>query len=115
AGFEMTTASDPKNHGNRFWIGNVSFGSNSTYRYEKQGEFEFADKRVSQASNFFVLHPTGTVEVRYVAPITADSLLESLPEGATVANLVFTPADRGQPATFSIKSSEQNRRLVFSS
>jgi hypothetical protein len=115
AGFEMTTIADPKNHGNRFWIGNVRLGEDSSYRYEKQGEFEFANKHVSQADNFFVLHPEGTVEVRYVAPITADTLLESVPEGATVAHMIFTAADRGKQAAFAIQSSEQNRRLVFTS
>ena len=111
AGYEMTTVPDPKNHGNCFWIGNLSFGPGPAYRFVDSGQnTSFRD---AQGQNFFMLHPAGTVEIRYVAPTTADTLLESLAEGATVAHLIFTSADKKDHATFSITSSERSRRLVF--
>ncbi len=109
--YEMTTLPVPANHGTRFWLGNVKFGPNSTYQFTDSGQHP--KQRAAQAENFFMLHPTGTVEVRYVAPITADTLLESVAEDATIAHLVFTSADHKHQATFAITSSERARRLVF--
>lgn len=60
-----------------------------------------------------MLHPAGTVEVRYVHPVAAETLLESVVEGTTIAHLVFTSKDSKHHATFSITSSERSRRLVF--
>ena len=111
SGYEMTTVPDPKNHGNCFWIGNLKFGPGKAYRFVDSGQnTTFRD---AQGQNFFMQHPAGTVEVRYVAPTAADTLLESLAEGATVAHLVFTSADKKGHATFSITSSERSRRLIF--
>ena len=50
----------------------------------------------------------------YRPPVTPDTLLESLAEGTTVADLVFTSADGKHQATFSITSSERSRSLDFS-
>jgi hypothetical protein len=109
--YEMFTLPDPTNHGNQFWLGNLKFESNSTYRFIDSGQN--LNQRAAQAENFFMLHPAGTVEVRYVAPITRDTVLESVGEGATIARLVFRSADHKHTATFSITSSERARRLVF--
>ncbi len=111
SGYEMTTVPDPKNHGNTFWIGNLKVGRGHGYHFVDNGQN--TSFRSAQDQNFFMLHPAGTVEVRYVAPTTADTLLESLAEGATVAHLIFTSADKKAQATFSITSSERSRRLVF--
>ena len=110
-GYEMTTTPDPKNHGTRFWLGNLEFGRGASYRFTDSGQH--SGKRDGQAGNFFMLHPAGTVEIRYDAPVTADTLLETLAGGTVVAHLIFTSADRAGRATFSIRSSERDRTLAF--
>lgn len=111
--YEMMTLPDPTNHGTKCWLGNVKFRPNATYQFTHSGQFP--EQRAAQTENFFMLHPTGTVEVRYVAPITSATLLESVAEGTTIAHLVFSSADHKHQATFSITSSERARRLVFGS
>jgi hypothetical protein len=108
-GYEMMTLPDP--NGSCLWLGNVKFGPKSAYKFVDSRQFR--DQRAAQTGNFFMLHPSGSVEVRYVAPVTRGTLLESVAEGATVAQLVFTSADHKHQATFSITSSERERRLVF--
>jgi hypothetical protein len=110
-GYEMYTLPDPANHGTCFWLGNVKFAADLTYEFTDSGENR--DHRSAQKENFFMLRPAGKVEVRYVAPIMPDTLLESVPEGAKIANLVFTSSDGKHEATFSITSSEQLRCLRF--
>jgi len=107
--YEMTTL--PSN-GTRVWLGNVEFTEDMTYRFTDSGQHP--NQRGAQTENFFLLHPTGKVEARYIPPITPDTLLESLAEGTTVAHLTFTSADAKHQATFSITSSERSRRLDFS-
>ena len=111
--YEMMTLPDPANHGTQCWLGNIKFGRNATYQFTDSGQFP--KQRAAQTENFFMLHPNGTVEVRYVAPITPVTLLESVAEGATIAHLVFGSADHKHQATFSITSSERARNLVFGS
>lgn len=107
--YEMTTL--PIN-GTRFWLGNVEFTEDMTYRFTDSGQHP--GQRGSQTENFFILYPNGKVQVRYSPPVTPDTVLESLPEGATVAHLVFISADGKYKATFSITSSERSRSLDFS-
>jgi hypothetical protein len=83
----------------------------STYAFAESGQF--GNYRARQKDNFFALHPKGAFEIRYPATVTAETLLEALPEGATVATLVFSSADKAQTATLFIKSFEQSRRLAF--
>ncbi len=109
--YEMTTLPDANNHSTRYWLGNVEFGRGKTYRFVDSGQH--ANHRAEQTKNYFIQHPTGTVEVKYKAPVNADTILESLPEATVVAYLVFTPAANGEPATFYITSSERARRLTF--
>ena len=109
--YEMTTLPDAANHGTRFWLGNIQFGPGKTYKFTDSTAFP--DQRDAQKGNFFLQHPTGTVEVRYSAPVTSHTLLESLPDGSTIAHLVFTSNDHQQRATFSVTSSERERRLSF--
>jgi hypothetical protein len=109
--YEMVTLPDRANHGSQYWLGNLEFGSDSAYRFVDGGQF--LDQRTAQDRNFFLLNPQGTVQVQYTEMITADTLLESLPEDTTVASLIFTSADREQTATFFIASSLQGRRLAF--
>jgi len=107
--YEMVTLADPANHGSQFWLGNLTFGPESTYRFIDSGAN--LEHRAAQIDNFFMLHPDGTVEVRYVGSTKADTLLESLAEGSTVARLVFTSG--AHSATFSVTSSARERRLAF--
>jgi hypothetical protein len=58
-------------------------------------------------------HRNGRVAVRYMKPVTADTLLESVGERAAIAQLVFTSADGKARTTYSIASSEQSRSLSF--
>lgn len=109
--YEMTTLPDPDNHGNRFWLGNVKFGADGSYRFEHSDQH--AGHRAKQRGNYFIENPTGSVAVRYPEGITADTLLESLPEDTLVARLEFLSADGKNKAAFSIKSSERARTLTF--
>jgi len=112
--YEMTTIPDPASHDERespLWLGDLKFSADMTYQFVDSGQF--LNQRGAQTNNFFMRHPTGKVAVRYVAPISPDTLLETVREGATVAYLTFTSADGKGQATFSIVSSEQARWLEF--
>ena len=111
SGYEMYTLPDPAHYNLQSWLGNVKL-CESTYRFKESGGATPA-QRAAQAKNFFMRNPAGRVEIRYAAPVTAESLLETLPEGTVVARLVFTAADHKQRATFSITSSEPARCLRF--
>jgi hypothetical protein len=82
-----------------------------SYLFKDSGQNQ--DHRQKQGDNFFMLHPSGKYEVRYVAPVTRDTLLETLAEGTTVAQLIFTSADGKSRATFAVTSSEIYRQLTF--
>lgn len=107
----MTTL--PNSSRTSFYLGYLEFGPNSTYQFRDSGQHH--DQRSAQTENFFIRYPTGVVEVHYAASIVPSTLLESVPEGAIVATLVFKSADRKDQATFSITSSELGRRLDFRS
>jgi hypothetical protein len=108
--YEMTTLPVPP-YGNNSWLGNLSFGADRTYQFTASGLN--TNPRNGQAGNFFMRYPTGKVTVQYISPNTAETLLESLAESAVIANLAFTAKDGAHKETFSIKSSEQSRRLDF--
>jgi len=110
--YEMFTLPDSENHGTRFWLGNVKFGADGSYRFVDSGQH--VRHRANQRGNFFIEHPEGMVTVRYPEGITADTLLESLPEDTIVAHLEFLSADGNAKAAFSIKSSKRARILTFS-
>jgi hypothetical protein len=110
-GFEMFTLADPTNHGSQYWLGNLELGPGSTYSFVDSGQFP--EHRATVTDKFFWLNPRGTVQVRYMEPIKADTILESVKEGATVARLIFTSADRKHTATYSIVVSPENRHLEF--
>jgi hypothetical protein len=111
--YEMVTLPDPANHGSRYWLGNVDFSVDMTYKFTDSGQF--FNQRSAQIDNFFMLYPNGKVIVRYIAPITPETLLESVAEGATIAHLILTSADGKHHMSFSITSSEQSRILTFGS
>jgi hypothetical protein len=107
--YEMTTLPID---GTRYWLGNVKFAEDMTYRFTDSRQH--SGQRGAQGENFFLLHPEGKVEVHYLPPVTADTLLESVAEGTAIARLAFTSADGKHQATFSITSSERSRSLDFS-
>ena len=109
--YEMATLPDSANNGTRYWLGNLEFGPEMSYAFQDSGQHR--NQRSAQAENYFMLHPTGKVAVHYVAPISSHTLLETVPEGATISHLIFTSADGKSQATFSITSSERSRRLEF--
>jgi hypothetical protein len=109
--YEMMTLPDPTNQGYRYWLGNVNFSVDTTCKFTDSGQH--FNQRSTQIDNFFMLHPSGTVTVRYIGPITPETLLESVPEGATIAHLILTSADGKHHTSFSIMSSEQSRMLIL--
>jgi hypothetical protein len=109
--YEMSTLPDPANHGTMFWLGNLEFDSGTTYRFKESGQVQ--NPRALQIENFFIRCPVGKVAVRYGDNVSPGTLLETLPEGATIAHLIFTSPDGKDQATFSIISSERSRRLQF--
>jgi len=109
--YEMTTLPEPGSGGSMYWLGDLEFGPDMTYRFADSGQSH--DHRGGQGANFFMRHPVGRVAVRYVAPISPETLLEAVPDGATIAHLTFTAGDGKNQATFSIATSERSRRLEF--
>jgi len=109
--YDMLTSPDPKNHGNQFWLGTVEITAALTYRYVDSRQFPA--QRAAQAENFFMLHPAGTVEISYRAPVTAETCLETIPDHATVATVTFISAERAHRAVFSVVSTEPSRQLTF--
>ncbi len=108
--YEMSTL--PNSSRVSFYLGYLEFGPNSTYQFTDSGQHH--DQRSAQKENFFMLYPTGTVEVHYAVSVTPSTLLESVQKGTVVAKLVFNSANQQGQSTFSITSSELGRRLDFS-
>jgi hypothetical protein len=103
----------PDARGSRCWLGNIQFEASGGYRFEDSKQFPEEVKK--QKENFFFQHPKGKVTVRYVVPFTAETLLESVPEGLPVAYLDFTSTDGKHWETFTIKTSHRARSLAFAS
>ena len=106
--YEMDTLPDAR--GGRYWLGNVELGADMTYRFTDSGQHQ--DRRNEQANNFFMLHPVGTVEVRYVGPNGPDTILEKLADGAAVAQVMLRSADGKSQATLLV--AKRQRKLEFS-
>ena len=111
--YEMFTLADPALHGSQYWLGNLQLGTDSSYRFTDSGQFP--EQRAALTANFFMLNPTGSVQVDYPHPVTADTLLESLAEGASVARLTFISADRRHAVTYSVTNAANDRSLTFAS
>jgi hypothetical protein len=106
--FEMTTPPDPKNHGDRFWFGNVRITTDGEYRYTDSGT-NLGD-RGDQSNNFFIKHPEGRVQIDYAAGVAAHSRLEEVGE-RQIASLRFIPRDGGPPFECKVASSARSRSL----
>lgn len=102
--YEMTSHADQ--HGNTYWLGNLDFPTNTTYRFTKSGLHV-------NARNFFITYPTGTVSVSLAKGITDERPLESVSNRFVIAQIVFTSADGTKKTTYSIENSEQARGLEF--
>jgi hypothetical protein len=55
---------------------------------------------VDPAGNFFARNPNGKVEVKYLAPHSAGTLLETVANGEPVAEVAFVASQGGERATF---------------
>jgi hypothetical protein len=81
-------------------LGDLSLSWDLRYQYtESQASL---DHRNSQADKFFVLHPSGRLQINYASGVTAASRLEDLPDGSLVATLRFLARDRRSSKEFQI-------------
>jgi hypothetical protein len=82
--YEITSLPEAP-YGNRNWLGNFNIGSDLSYSYKDNGQFHKPGD-----DNFLMHHLSGKVSIRYADKVSAETLLESLPEGSTVVELTFT-------------------------
>ena len=92
----------PDHRGSTQWVGNLYFAKESRYRFVDAADGMPSDPAEDPSINFFVAHPNGAVEMRYVPPITAETLFESLAPGTVVAFYRFT-SDSGDELRLSMK------------
>ena len=110
--FEMTTAPDPANHGNRFWIGGVELRADGSYLYSTH-EANPRERRL-QKGNFFIDHPRGMYEVKYREGWNEKTFLEEAgDEEKPVATLTLSAGEGGAKAQFAIRSDGSSRQLRF--
>lgn len=110
-GYEMVTLPHKKFNGTRFWLGNVTFAPDGTYAFTDSESNK--GQREDQGENYFLLHPAGKYESKYAPGVTAETLLETLPPGATVAHLTLTSADGKTTAGFVLKNNPANMAVEF--
>jgi hypothetical protein len=72
-----------------------------------------SEHRQGQAKNFFPLHPTGRVEVKYAPGVTAETRLEDLPDGSLVATLKFVAGLSGSSEQYRVIANRTERKLRF--
>ena len=94
-------------------LGDLQIRANMTYQFVDNGAIQ--DETKSERNNFFILHPTGRVQIRYVGKTTSQTLLETLPNHAKIAEVLFVSSDRRYQAKFDIVNDSEQRELVFSS
>jgi hypothetical protein len=107
--FEMDTLPDPANHRTRFYVGAVHITPDRRYRFLRN-EFDLAEQG-DQSANFFVTHPSGSLQIEWIPGVTADTPLESVAAGP-VATLNFVADDGSANYRCVVVSSAQTRRLV---
>jgi hypothetical protein len=90
-------------------LGDLYVTWDSSYTF--LGSRESSEYRKAHADDFFTLHPTGRVEVRYAPGVTAETRLEDLPDGSLVATLTFVPASGGPSKDYRIIASRTWRKL----
>lgn len=104
----LATADGTERH---CWLGTLEIKADLSYAYKDSGQFP--EQSARQTSNFFYLHPTGKVEIKYVAGITNETLLEELASKSVVAWLHFQSGDGRARQTFTITIIAPSRQLVF--
>jgi hypothetical protein len=109
--YEMVSLAADDPNSVSYWLGNLQIEPDGSYSFKDSGQFP--TKSARQSNNFFYLHPVGTVEIQYAAGVSAETLLETLPTESDVAQLHFRAADGHAKQTFSIKTQESARRLMF--
>jgi hypothetical protein len=96
-----------------YWLGNVVLQSDSHYRYKDAGQYR--DQRSSQASNFFLRHAEGFVQVEYAPGISPRTRLEDMADGALVARATFKATDGKAIKAYRIVTRNETMRLEFES
>ena len=76
-------------------------------------QFEAPFSYGSARDGYFMDHPDGRIEVLYEAGITAETLLETLPEGAVVARIHFMSSEGAGSVNFPLVNSNRHRVLEF--
>jgi hypothetical protein len=100
--FEMSTLPDPKFHGMRFALGELTLRPDGKYEYVRD-QFSF---------NFFVGHPWGSYTISYPSGLSSQTLLENVPDNTCVATIHFL-ADQ-TPAAMDLKlCTSRDHRLYF--
>jgi hypothetical protein len=110
--FEMSTLPDPKNHGSRSWLGDLTLRANRKYEYTRP-EYD------SVPNNFFSDNPRGTYTATYSTGVSSITLLENIPDNSPFATIHFsgemTPGTAGPVTSTDLQlcSSSQNHWLHF--
>jgi hypothetical protein len=107
--FSMSTP--PNENGTQFWLGTVELRDDLTYLFEDGGTNQKV--RDDQKQNFFLRHPKGKFEIRYATGYDGETLLETVPDGAVLGHLVFTPDEEGGTESYDVLSWSTGRVLTF--
>jgi len=107
--YEISSAPAPP-YGNMTLMGALIVDFEHRYHFSQSTGDSYQKTLIQQAQNFLTLHPAGTVSFAYPKGITADTMLEDLPDDTKIVDLAFT-ADDGAKQSYSVLST--NRRFHF--
>ncbi len=93
------------------WLRQMDLRQDMTYHFKRQ-EVLVAG---SVLPRFLMDHPKGRIEIIYEPGITAETLLETLPEDAPVARVTFMSSEGAESVSFPLVFSSKHRVLVFDS
>lgn len=93
-----------------YYVGDVSLSAD---HYEFTDSGSNLDHRNKQKNNFFMLHPDGLVEVKYVSGVNPETRLEDLPDGSPVATVRFSAQNGRVSATYRMVANRSSMSLAF--
>jgi hypothetical protein len=93
-----------------YYLGDLSLSADH-YRFTDSRSN--LDHRSMQKTNFFMLNPDGTVEVRYASGVRPETRLEDLPDGSPVATVTFVTPTRRSNKTYRIIANRTSMELAF--
>ena len=108
--YGMTTKPEAP-YGMCYDLGDLSLSWDLRYRYVDS--HAFLDHRKRQAGNFFMLHPSGRLQINYASGVTAATRLEDLPDGSLVARLNFLARDGRSSKEIQVLTDRTSRVLEF--